>query len=89
MAMTAKDTSSTKRNVRMLRSGIKPSTSGPANIPVCKKRRRNKKRKKRKKEKKKKRKKINVADLKKNKIGVSLYNNLLFFLAVYLSTNIL
>ena len=52
MAMTAKDTSSTNRNVRMLRSGIKPSTSGPANIPVCKKRRRRKKRKKEKKEKK-------------------------------------
>ena len=46
MAMTAKDTSSTNRNVRMLRSGIKPSTSGPANIPVCKKRKKKKKKKK-------------------------------------------
>ena len=56
MAMTAKDTSSTNRNVRMLRSGIKPSTSGPANIPICKKRKkkgRKEKNKKRKKEVKK------------------------------------
>ena len=53
MAMTAKDTSSTNRNVRMLRSGIKPSTSGPANIPVCKKKKKGRKKKRKKKKRKK------------------------------------